>query len=90
VESRESQCEVAAEVYFDGTSMNYLNAALDIVIVALFGWLLLEATNWAARWLHERELRRQRKAEVDAMVEFWRHSDSEFARKQRKLRGERE
>jgi hypothetical protein len=70
-------------------SMTYINAALDLIIVALFGWLLLEATNWVAHWMHERELRRQRKAEVDAMVEFWRHSDSEFACRQRRIRGDK-
>jgi len=66
--------------------MTYLNAALDIVIVALFGWLLVELIDWAAKTLHEREVKRQRKAETDAMFEFWQHSDSEFARKQRRIR----
>src|SRR6185369_14599430 len=54
-----------------GTRMTYLNAALDIVIVALFGWLLVELIDWAAKTLHEREVKRQRKAETDAMFEFW-------------------
>jgi len=66
--------------------MTYFNAALDIVIVALFGWLLLEATNWAAQWMYERELRRQRQLRIDEQIAAWADADRDFARLQREIR----
>ena len=68
--------------------MTYLNAALDIVIVALFGWLLVELVDWAAKTLYDRATERARKANVERLIAKWADEDAEFARMQKRIRGD--
>ena len=66
--------------------MTYLNAALDIVIVALFGWLLVELCDWAGRWLYVRNTERARKANVERLIAKWADEDRDFAQLQKRIR----
>jgi NhaP-type Na+/H+ or K+/H+ antiporter len=68
--------------------VTYLNAALDLLIVALFGWLLLELANWVGGWLYDRATERERKANVDRLIAKWADEDRDFARMQKRIRGE--
>ena len=68
--------------------MTYLNAALDIVIVALFGWLLLELVDWAAKTLYDRATERARKANVERLIAKWADEYADFARMQKRIRGD--
>jgi hypothetical protein len=66
--------------------VTYLNAILDLAIVALFGWLLLEIVDWCVRRAVERTLRREHKARMDALIAGWADEDRDFARMQKRIR----
>ena len=66
--------------------MTYLNAALDIVIVALFGWLLVELVDWAAKTLYDRATERARKANVERLIAKWADEDRDYSRMQKRIR----
>jgi hypothetical protein len=68
--------------------VTYLPAILDAVTILLFGWLLLELFDWVVRWLHERQVERQRKADwtaMEAKMAQWADADRDFARLQKRI-----
>jgi len=66
--------------------MTYLPAILDVVTVALFGWLLVALLDWGGQWLYDRRCERERQADIDATIARWMDEDKDFARLQKQIR----